>query len=287
MRPDGSNERTVMRLERGYTVTGFSWSPDGRQILLSLETPPDKNYETWIDIYVLEADGSNRRRIKRANIYTSHPGWSPRGDVILIDDNDDGGHTLWVVKPDGSAARKLLNDEFGVGRPAWSPDGTQIAYYDEIRGWILLMNADGSGRKRVTRAESTYPVWAPSQKIVFYRDRDIWVVNPDGSGRSIAIKGEGEEYGFDIAPDGRTLVFAYLAAPRNADLSVGKISGGEVRRLTETKEDECCPAWSPDGRSLAFTRAGDVYLINDDGTAERNLTDSAADESVLAWSPKG
>jgi Tol biopolymer transport system component len=149
------------------------------------------------------------------------------------------------------------------------------------------MNADGSGRKRVTPAESTTPVWAPSQKIVFYLDRDIWVVNPDGSGREMAIKGEGEEYGFEIAPDGRTLVFAYLAGPRNADLSVGKISGGSVRRLTETKEDECCPSWSPDGRSLAFMRAGDIYAINADGTGERNLTDSPEDESWPVWSPRG
>lgn len=294
VQPDGRNERAVGRPGPG-SIQALSWSPDGRQILLSVETPDHQ----WRDIYVLKADGSDRRRIKRTNIYTGHPDWSPRGDAILIDDNDDGGHTLWVVKPDGSGARKLFDDEFGLGRPAWSPDGTQIAYYDEIRGWILLMNADGSEREPVTRTESTAPVWAPSKKIVFYVDRDIWVINPDGSGRKMAIKGEGEEWGFDIAPDGRTIVFAYLASPGNADLSVGDVSGGPVRRLTESDEWECCPSWSSDGRSLAFTRyakpskpqadlgPGDIYLINADGTGERNLTNSPADDDSPAWSPKG
>jgi TolB protein len=287
---DGRNERTLakLKLPRGHTLQGLSWSPDGRQLLYALETPVIECC-SYVDVYVMNADGSGHRKIRRTNVYTRTPTWSPSGDRILIDDNDDGGHTMWVVRPDGSGAVKVFGEVFGSGFPAWSPDGTQIAYYDELGDWIYVMNADGSAPKRVTRAhlEGTALVWAPAKQIVFYLGRDIWVVNPDGSGGRMAIKGQGEEGGFEISPDGRTIAFAYLAGPGNFDLSSGRISGGAVRKLTDNEKDDCCPSWSPDGRSLAFTRAGDIYLINADGSGERNLTESTADESLLGWLPKG
>jgi Tol biopolymer transport system component len=220
------------------------------------------------------------------------------GDAFAFDENDDGDHAVWVANADGSNARQVPpgNDS---SYPAWSQDGAKIAY---LRGgWINVMNADGSASKRVIRAdlEGTAPVWAPAKQITFYLGHDIWVVNPDGSGRRMAVQAEGEEAGFEIAPDGRTIAFSYLAAVANFELALGQVSGGEVRRLTDNDhQDDLQPSWAPDGKSLVFSRyerpanpdpesgPGDIYVINADGSGERNLTDSAADESSPAWSPE-
>jgi Tol biopolymer transport system component len=145
--PDGGKERVVARARRGR-IGQFSWSPSGRQIAYTIDVPG-----SHVEIYVVNPDGSGRRSLRRANVYTGIPVWSPRGNALVIDDNDDGDHEMWVVNADGSGARKLpVGQEFG--NPAWSPDGTKIAYDDSGRlgGWLYVMNADGSAPRRIGRA---------------------------------------------------------------------------------------------------------------------------------------
>ena len=204
MRPDGSNERTVMRLERGYTVTGFSWSPDGRQILLSLETPPDKNYETWIR-HLRPRGGREQSAQDQAREHLHEPSGlvAARGRHSHRRQRRRRPYALGCQarreRCTEAAQRRVRRGSAGVvsGRHAdcLLRRDPRLDPLDERR-----RESDASG-SRAPRARTRSR--APSQKIVFYRDRDIWVVNPDGSGRSMAIKGEGEEYGFDIAP-GRT-----------------------------------------------------------------------------------
>jgi Tol biopolymer transport system component len=297
--PEGSNERALVRMPRGHEITGFSWSPDGERIVFSAHTPVASG-RSYQDIYFVNADGSDRRKAKRTPEYAPTPVWSPRGNAIGFEDIDDGYHTIWVVNADGSDARKVPpGNDFAY--PAWSPDGAKIAYLDG--DWIKVMNADGSAPTPVIRAflegparpfqEGTVLQWAPAKQIVF-DSGDIWVVNPDGSGRRMAAQAEGRG-SFRVSPDGRTIAFSYLAGVRNYELSLAQISGREVRRLTNNDVHDLQPSWAPDGKSLAFARfvgsegdlgPGDIYLLNADGSGERNLTNSAANESSPAWSPK-
>ena len=67
--------------------------------------------------------------------------------------------------------------------------------------------------------------------------------------------------------------------------------GSGVRRLTDNSAEDDSPAWSPDGRQLAFTsyRDGDweIYVMNADGSDVRRLTDNSAWDDSPAWSPDG
>ena len=65
-----------------------------------------------------------------------------------------GGITdLYMVDVDGGNFRQLTNDKYGDLQPSWSPDGTRIAYYTDVDGnfQLFVMNADGSGRRQLTR----------------------------------------------------------------------------------------------------------------------------------------
>jgi Tol biopolymer transport system component len=55
--------------------------------------------------------------------------------------------------------------------------------------------------------------------------------------------------------------------------------------LTRSQAQDGDPAWPPDGRKLAFDRAGEIYVMNADGSGHRNLTRSLWNEGSLAWSP--
>jgi TolB protein len=291
--PDGSNERILVKGSRGPDLAGFdrvfSWSPNGRQLLYSVEAPVDTGdvHDYYVDVYVVNADGSDRRKLMRANIWTDLV-WSPRGDAVLIGDNHLGVHELAVVNADGSGTRTIpVNKE--IGNFDWSPDGTKIAY-DTADLVVFVMNADGSAPKRL--ADGFYPQWTPGGQIMLRYALDDWLVNPDGSGLRLAGRfGELAGSG-DLAPDGRTIALAKAIGGSDDELALGDVGGGRLRRLTDNEMEDDWPSWSPTGKSLVFERRrtlesgpGDIFVINADGTGERNLTHSAEDESDPAWAP--
>jgi TolB protein len=67
--------------------------------------------------------------------------------------------------------------------------------------------------------------------------------------------------------------------------------GGQVRRLTQTKCLNCWPAFSPDGKRIAFTSNRDgnyeIYVMNADGSAPQNLTRHFSQDNFATWSPDG
>ena len=149
--PDGSDERTV-RLPRGYDVESFSWSLDGRRLVFAASPP--RAYGP--SLYVVNADGGGPRKLVRLPDSPFFPVWSPRGDKIAFDRQDDGYHAIWVINPDGSGARKLTPGH-DFSNPVWSPDGTKIAYspYLGRGGGNWVVNVDGAGRKRLSPGSRT------------------------------------------------------------------------------------------------------------------------------------
>jgi Tol biopolymer transport system component len=104
-------------------VEDVEWSPDGKQLVFADRPVDDEGYlDEVADIYVVEADGSNLRRVARGD----QPAWSPDGERIAFEDKDlrvsivdSSGGTPEVVAEDGRA-------------PVWSPDGEQLAFLREI-----------------------------------------------------------------------------------------------------------------------------------------------------------
>ena len=149
---------------------GPRWSPDGRQIAFTQSR----------GISIVEADGSNVRKIDGLPDPSSAPSWSP-----------DGNHIAFVSR--GAVTWDIFAIEFGSGRvqqltrttdarissqgPAWSPDGSKIAF-DRVQDGnfdIYVMDADGSNTQRLTHngKVDARPAWSPNgQRIVFHSNRD-------------------------------------------------------------------------------------------------------------------
>jgi TolB protein len=291
--PDGQNQQTVVRMRPGYSISAFTWAPNGRRIAFSATTP---RYNE--NLYVVNVDGKGLRKLAQWKDFASRPDWSPRGSRIVYDKHYDGDHQLRVIKADGSGARRLTPHGW-FNNPSWSPDGTRIVFYGrvgrkQVHG-IYVVKASGGPPRLVTRAnlQNSAPEWSPANRIAFYIDQDLWMVNRDGSGKRIVIKDTPETwnpFGIAFSPNGRTIAFAAYVRVGNSELMVGEVSGAPPRRLTNNTIDDSGPTWSPDGSSLAFSRgrlgAGDIWVINADGSAERNLTSSASNETLPAWAPQ-
>jgi Tol biopolymer transport system component len=194
---------------------------------------------------------------------------------------------------------------------AWSPDGRKIAFVSGRDGnrEIYVTNADGSGRRNLTRnpAADFAPGWSPDgRKIVFESDRDrnaeVYVMNADGSGQRNLTRNGLLDENPAWSPDGRKIAFIG-SRDHNSDVYVLNADGSGQRRLTrgmgpafQRQGAICCftrppsPAWSPDGHRIAFLGKprGDwnVYVMNADGSDRRRLTHNVR-RTAPAWSPDG
>ena len=165
------------------------------------------------------------------------------------------------------------------GSATWSPDGRRIAYM--VGGSragepyaVYVMNADGSGKRNLTREWGfdfdVFPIWSPDWKrIAFVRS--------------------------SCPNEGACSRFSHIDVMNVDGTALRRLArGGKVRRISSGQRVCPCaavPTWSPDGHKIAFgsERDGpvDIYVMNRDGKAQLRLTRNTDEEGSVAWSPDG
>ncbi len=123
---------------------------------------PDGEWEE--DIYLMNADGSNIRRLTRHAAVNYQAVWSPDGGRIVFDSTRDGNWEIYVMNADGSHVVRLTRNQRVDARPVWSPDGTKIAFHSRggsEQSEIYVMDADGSNVRRLTTNDifDIHPDW--------------------------------------------------------------------------------------------------------------------------------
>jgi Tol biopolymer transport system component len=199
------------------------------------------------DVYTVNGEGSGLRMVAK-DAYG--PSWSPNGERLLIARDADGVRAdLETVGFDGARARRLTRQGIGVFAPAWSPTGARIAFLGNDDA-LYVVDADGRNRRRFAGRFGTHLSWSP-----------------DGSTLAFEIRG--------ISPD------------LNADIGTVDVGTGKRRTLTHDPDDEFAPAWSPDGRQIAYVANTDIWLMDADGGHQRRLThDGGLGYDELAWQRK-
>jgi len=135
---DGSN--LIQMMTTGDIPIGqFAWSPDGTKIAY---TSCKLNFDSC-EIYVVNADGSNPTNLTNSEASDRFPVWSPKGAKLAFESGRDHDWKIYVMNADGSNPIRLIEDR-DANFPVWSPDGTKIAFIDHVKGYIYVMNADGS-----------------------------------------------------------------------------------------------------------------------------------------------
>jgi Tol biopolymer transport system component len=174
MNADGSDQ--MQMTEETIWDTGFSWSPDGARIALSLGRMYDLNTGSTEVRWLPDFPG----RIE-------YPVWSPDGTKMLFSGRVEGNRQLYVVNTNNySEPIPLTPDYSNATHSSWSSDGSKIVFEAFTGRWgIYVMNSDGSEQVQLTD-EGRHPVWSPDgEKIAFVSGRNgnnqIYVMNPDGT----------------------------------------------------------------------------------------------------------
>ncbi len=285
-----------------------AWSPDGSRI--AFQAYWDGNYHIWS----VSVDGTSLRQHTRGRFDHREPHWSPDGARLAFSSDRGGSYDVWVMGLDGTEPERVTDwpgNEYG---PAFSPDGDEIAFAadgDRAGIWILAgteeprrvaegdggqlnapswstdgatlsFNSIGDGRSRLHAVpaagggvrtltgeeEDVFPfraAWTADGELFHTGDGLVRRRRGDGSGRRDVA------FSATVALD-RT---GYPRRPRDLE-APGPF---QVRGIVS-------PAASPDGRQVAFSALGDLWVHTIGGELER-LTDDPWIEADAAWSPDG
>jgi len=265
---DGTGTR-LLSSGAGRTTCGFFF-PDGRRVIYAsthaagaaCPPPPDRSqgyvwplYASW-DIFAADADGNNLTRLTDNDTYDAECAVSPDGRRIVFTSLRDGDLDLYVMDADGRHVRRLTDAPGYDGGAFFSWDGRFIVFrasrpespeelgeYRALLGRglvrprrldIYLMNADGTGLRRVTRLAGANfaPFMHPNGRQIIFssnlhdasgRSFALYLVNVDGSGLERVTWADGFASFPMFTRDGKRLVFCGsrgAAAPRDLDVFV-------------------------------------------------------------------
>jgi TolB protein len=243
-------------------------------------------YQVW----VMRADGERARMLGEGE----SAAWSPDGRTLVI---EDPWADIYTIRAAG-ARRQQLTHLGDVRHPVWSPDGRRIAFVhfthadDPDKAYALyLINADGSGRQRLTRLAGDEPAWSPTGPIAFTTFEGLYTINPDGHGlkrlfSSSLIGPYPDSAPIAWSPDGTRIAVATDGGLAIIGADGRLLVRPEQRGGDDPLEVRGYPSWSPDGRRILFESARGIEVISTDGR-NRALLAANKDAQTPAWSPDG
>lgn len=276
-----------------------TWSPDGARV--AFQAYRDGNWHVWS----IAAGGSDLKPLTWGPFDDREPHWSPDGSRVAFSSDRAGNYDVWeLALATGELTRVTTNPANDFG-PAWSPDGREIAFVSDRRDspgvWAIR---DGAERQIANvRGSVNGPSWSPDGRVIF---------NAIADNRSrLVLDGKDVTSNEDVFPFRAqwmsTTEILYTADGRIKRRAIG---GGDPQPVAFTAQVSFTrepftpkrrafpqtgpqtamgvmhPAISPDGRRIAFTALGDLWMTPVGGAAER-VTRTSSIEIWPAWSPDG
>jgi dipeptidyl aminopeptidase/acylaminoacyl peptidase len=274
-------------------------SPDGGWVAYTVTTVDSAKDKSDNDIWMTSWDGATTIRLTSSPESESSPRWSPDGRYLaFLSGRQEGkGAQVWLLDRRGGEAQRVTQLKGGVSEFAWSPDSRRM---------VLVVDEETDSVARKDTAEHKTPKPIVIDRYNFKQDITGYL----GSKRShlslfdietkkveTLTSGLDDDDAPSWSPDGRMIAFVRgpIAEPdssRDNDVFVVEARAGAMpRRLTDFPgPDDGRPAWSPDGKTIAFFRGDEpkyqaynlskLAIVPSDGSAPARVLTTALDRPV-------
>lgn len=234
---------------------------------------------------------------------------SPHGERVafvvrsVAPERDGYRSAIWLVPFDGSKEAVRFTSGGGQdAQPRWSPDGRTLAFVSDRAALgatgegkgkkgkprnVFVLSLDGGEARQLTAFEDDCGdiAWSPDGRRLAFTVKDAKAADADDDGPRVY---ERMRYKTDEG---------FLSDQRRKHLWLVDVAGGEPRRLTDGDWDDQQPAWSPDGREIAFisnrsadrerNTVADIHVAAVTGGATRRVTNELGQYGNPSWSPDG
>ncbi|MGZ5277943.1 MAG: S9 family peptidase, partial [Caldimonas sp.] len=259
-------------------IGALSLAPDGAQAVCSVSSYSMDENKATTGLWLLSTFGGAPRRLTSCGEKDGQAAWSPKGDAIAFvakreqEGTKDETPQLYLIAPDGGEAHRISDFAPGIEAFKWFPDGKRIAFvawvWPELKGGKAQVRRWKEWKERketgYVTSEAQYRFWdrnLPMGRVAHLHVLDV------ASGRVVDLfEGSGFELqrmdpdanAFDVAPDGRHIVFAFdPAAEKRLDncralAEVNVASGRFATVAGDAAWDFEAPRYSPDAKRIAF-----------------------------------
>ncbi len=274
-------------------------APDGRRLAVASAAPGG-----YLRIAVASLDAPEALRILTGaddGLWNHRdPAWSPDGTQICYATQ----HDLRIVPAAGGRPRRLLGGGTYDSGPVWSPDGRHV-YFGSMRGdtqalWRVASGGGEPERLTLGAGGECHPSLSRDGSRFAHATRTVeqsLSILDLHSGRETPLPGESRGVMPAIAPDGAAIAFVSDRWQNRLALWVQPLRdgapAGPARRLNDQAGRASQPAWSGDGRWIAYylidpeTQARDVWVIPSAGGEPRAFTGDPATDVQPTWAPDG
>lgn len=251
------------------------------------------NRDGDVEVFVMNADGSEQTQLTQNDVSDGFPRWAPDGTKLAF----SSGAGIAVVSAEGKMLYASSYETSLANAPSWAPDSEHITFHATIDGnfEVYSMRYDGTELTRLTFDESlsdSCPEYSPDgSRIAFGRGFggfDVYVMDANGAGiTATAGSVAGTRVGgcplFKWSPDNRYFLMDW-------GLALIDIEAPERSQLIVQCGHQ--PDWSADGKRILFDSAGcsnlrksEIFVVDVDGTNLIQLTDNDFSDSYPKWSP--
>jgi TolB protein len=224
------------------------------------------------ELYVMDYDGHNPRRVTVNMSLNILPTWSPDGRSLAYVSYRQGVPDIflaWIFE--GRSAR--LNTGGQSFAPAFSPDGKRVAYASNRSGnmEVWVANADGTNAHKITSSPGadTAPSWSPTgNEIAFTSDRagtpQIYLMDSEGLNvrRLTTVGGWNDAPAWNPSREASEIAYTARLEAGGFDIAVVDVATRQIRQITSGRGSCEYPSWAPSGRHLVFScRRGSTWQI--------------------------
>ena len=289
-----SSQQRTIAIEDLYKLTPTSHpriSPDGKRVAFVVTSIDEYKQDYRSSIWIVPTAGGEAQQFTSSAANAGSPSWSPDGRWLAFVSEREGEQTnkdekeakkqgkgkpqIWLIPTNGGEAHQLTYMQHGASNPVWSPDSKHILF-NALTGPADEETENGKSLPKVRVIDR---LWYRLDGVGFIYERrnHLFLIDVTGGEPQQLTDGDWDDGDQSWSPDGSRIAFTSsraedrwrLPSPDVYTLAISDGKPTDLRCLTDGTLTCSSPAWSPDGKTIAFLaglklRSGghtDIYTI--------------------------